>query len=134
MDPLLQKDFLTRSALGSVPNDTQTAYDLESGQLCTIREAYLPEMLIAYVSALHAGGGFVSRELLLDALELAVEIARNDELVRCFVVKKRTAELADVFARVNRTLLRINEGSSHTRARDRRTGRTMALWDVPTNL
>lgn len=63
-------------------------------ELAQIRQMYLPETTLAYVSALHFGGTSLSRDNLLECMDLATVIAgRDSDLADSFVKAGRMAEL-----------------------------------------
>lgn len=99
--------------------------------LRAIREAYLPELVLAYNSALHSAAHLISRDHLLQSLDLATNVAENEELIRCFAATSRMGELVDAFALSSKTLLRLNEqaGKGAKKRRGRR-GETLGIWDI----
>ncbi|KAK5091088.1 Nucleoporin nup84 [Lithohypha guttulata] len=107
MQPLLETDFLNK------PNDEQEDHDLTE-----IRNHYLPECVLAYNSALFFGGHAISRFHLVQCMELAQHVAKNDSLTSAFVESKRMQELVTAFAHDSQALLRANEhGSGGSRVR-----------------
>ena len=98
MQPLLEKDFLTNA------NDER-----EDEDLTIIRNHYLPECIFAYNSALYFAGHAISRQHLVQCMELAQHVAKNDTLTDAFVQSKRMQELVTVFALDSQALLRANE-------------------------
>ncbi|KAK7398017.1 Nucleoporin nup84 [Neonectria punicea] len=74
-------------------------------ELRELRQAYLPETILAYVSALHFAGTGLSRDNLLEAMELAAIIAeRGSDLSTVFVAAGRMKELLEVFAACSKAL------------------------------
>ncbi|KAF4967625.1 hypothetical protein FZEAL_10509 [Fusarium zealandicum] len=74
-------------------------------ELLQLRQAYLPETILAYVSALHFAGTGLSRDNLLECMELAAIIAeRNSDLSTSFVTAGRMKELVEVFAACSKAL------------------------------
>lgn len=112
LQPLLQHDFLNN------PNDEQ-----EDEDLTRIRNHYLPECILAYNSALYFGGHAITRQHLVQCMELAQQVAKNDSLTQAFVAGKRMQELVTAFAQDSQALLRANEHNSggRSRARGKRT-------------
>jgi len=114
MQPLLDHGFLS-SAM-----DEQEDHDLRQ-----IREHYLPECILAYNSALYFGGHAITRQHLVQCMELAQQVAQNETLTGAFVASKRMQELVTAFALDSQALLRANEhGNSSTR---RRSGKRSSL-------
>jgi len=107
MQPLLDHGFLS-SAM-----DEQEDHDLRH-----IREHYLPECVLGYNSALYFGGHAITRQHLVQCMELAQQVAQNETLTGAFVASKRMQELVTAFAHDSQALLRANEhGTSSTRGR-----------------
>lgn len=74
-------------------------------ELEKLRDAFLPETILAYVSALHFAGTNLSRDSLLECMELSATIAeRNSDLADVFVRAKRMRELVESFAACSRAL------------------------------
>lgn len=125
MQPLLEKDFLTNA------NDQQEEDDLQ-----TIRKHYLPECIFAYNSALYFAGHAISRQHLVQCMELAQHVAKNDTLTDAFVQSKRMQELVMAFALDSQALLRANEQGGVSKAgRKQRTqvgehGGRADIWQV----
>lgn len=70
-----------------------------------MREAYLPDTIIAYVAALQYAGSCLSRENLLEAMDLAATIAEKDsDLAALFVKTGRMKELVEAFASCSKAL------------------------------
>ncbi|KAH8156435.1 hypothetical protein CIB48_g11815 [Xylaria polymorpha] len=97
-----------------------------------LRDAYLPETIIGYVSVLHFAGTSLSRDNLLECMELASIIARKDADVAAVLMKAgRMKEIVEGFANCSKALaISSNEkkglgGSSKKTARDGLDSRTM---------
>lgn len=98
MQPLLDHGFLS-SAM-----DDQEDHDLQQ-----IRQHYLPECILAYNSALYFGGHVITRQNLVQCMDLAQQVAQNETLTGAFVASKRMQELVNAFALDSQALLRANE-------------------------
>ena len=98
MQPLLEQGFLTYA------ND-----EAEDDDLASIRKAYLPECILAYNSALYFAGHAITRQHLVQCMELAQKVAKNSSLTQAFVDSKRMSELVTAFANDSHALLRANE-------------------------
>lgn len=119
MQPLLETGFL------SSPSDEQEDQDLRE-----IRNHYLPECVLAYNSALYFGGHAITRQHLIQCMNLAQEVAQNETLTQAFVASKRMQELVTALALDSQALLRANEhGSSSTRGR---RGKRLSTGAEPT--
>lgn len=151
MRPVLQQDILTTASIGMRPSQSRTLIKLtvvvgdtdeaelqevrreELDGLEKLRQAYLPEMILAYLSALHAGGEWLTREVLLDALELSNRIAGSAELTQCFTATGRMRELLEAFALCGKKLLLVNErkrrGKKAGHEKRLQRGRTFAIFE-----
>ncbi|KAF4119248.1 nuclear pore complex protein Nup107 [Geosmithia morbida] len=92
MEPLL-KNWLLPGIQGG---------DEELGEL---RRAYLPETVLAYVSALQFAGTGLSRDWLLECMNLASLVTeRGSDLEGAFVESRRVKELLGAFAASSKAL------------------------------
>lgn len=103
-------------------------------QVAQIRQMYLPETILAYISALHFAGTGLSREWLLESMHLATVIAEKDsDLEATFVEAKRVKELLEAFTASSKALAIAtgekraagNKGKMH-----RELGWSRDLWSV----
>ena len=98
-----------------------------------IRKAYLPEVVLAYVSVLHFAGYAISRDLLLRCMDLGATVAAPDsDVAACFMSVGRMSELVDALAFTSKSILRANEQGSKTNKGRKKTrhGQTLDLWTV----
>ena len=100
MSPILDNDFLGRF------ND-----DNEAVILTDIRNHYIPEIVLAYNSALWFAGHYISRSWLVECMTLAQVVAETSILTGAFVASGRMKELVRAFAVDSEALLRANEHS-----------------------
>lgn len=104
-------------------------------ELLALRERYLPETILAYISALHFAGTGLSRDNLLECMELSATIAeRNSDLAEVFIKAKRMRELVECFAACSKALA-VSGGekrgiSSTNGKRMREMGWSRDLWSV----
>ncbi|KAH6895152.1 nuclear pore protein 84/107 [Thelonectria olida] len=103
-------------------------------ELQELRQAYLPETIMAYVSTLHFAGTGLSRDHLLECMELAAVIAeRNSDLSTVFVEAGRMKELVEAFAACSKALA-ISTGEKRTvgsgSKKLREMGWSRDLWSV----
>ncbi|OAQ91520.1 nuclear pore complex protein [Purpureocillium lilacinum] len=74
-------------------------------ELAQLRQAYLPETILGFVSGLHYAGTGLSRDHLLESMELATIVAeRNSDLMGVFVKAGRMTELVEAFAACSKAL------------------------------
>lgn len=99
-----------------------------------LRDAYLPETIIGYVSVLHFAGTSLSRDNLLECMELASIIARKDGDVAAVLMRAgRMKELVEGFANCSKALaISSNEkkGLGGSSKKLREMGWTRELWSV----
>lgn len=70
-----------------------------------LRETYLTETVIAYVAALQYAGTHLTRENLLEAMDLAATIADKDsDVAVLFVQSGRMKELVEAFASCSKAM------------------------------
>ncbi len=137
---LLLKDWLTTSQKGkgthcSFIRSHTDARHVEEPEFKLLREAYLPEIILAYDKILHFSGIALSRDNFLECMELSTVIAAEDsDLADMFVKKGRTKELVAAFADNSRALLQANTpGKSRTGTTSKKLrtlGWTRELWDI----
>lgn len=103
-------------------------------ELARLRQSHLPETILAYVSGLHFAGTGLSRDHLLEAMDLATLVAeRNADVGAAFVAGGRMTELVEAFAACAKALAvatgerRATTGSSK-KLRER--GWARDLWAV----
>lgn len=119
--------------LGTDGKVTNHDIDEEAPVLADIRIAYLPEVVLAYNSVLHFAGHAISREMLLQCMELAAVVAaKGSDVAACFVSAGRMSELVDAFAITSKAILRANEQGSKANKGRKKTvhGETLDLWTV----
>ena len=102
--------------------------------LVQLRQAYLPETVLAYVSTLHFAGTCLSRDYLLECMELASVVAdKNSDIATCFVEERRMKELVEAFALCSKALAVVSADkkpavSSNKKLRE--SGWSRDLWSV----
>lgn len=90
----------TAVGLTRLTRATETAEDLGP-----VRDTYLPETILAYVSTLHFAGTTLSRDHLLECMDLAAVIAqKGSNVAACFVRENRMKELVESFAACSKAL------------------------------
>ncbi|KAK2593580.1 Nucleoporin nup84 [Conoideocrella luteorostrata] len=103
-------------------------------ELQQLRQTYLPETILAYVSALHFAGTGLSRDNLLECMELASVIAeRNSDLATTFVNAGRMTELVQSFTACSKALAIATgekRAAGSTNKKLREMGWSRDLWAV----
>lgn len=103
-------------------------------ELKELRQAYLPETVLAYISALHFSGTGLSRDWLLECMNLASLVAeRGSDLEETFVEAKRVKELLEALAASSKALAIVTgekraAGTGSKKMRER--GWSRDLWSV----
>ncbi len=70
-----------------------------------LREAYIPETVLTYISCLHFAGTSLSRDNLLECMELAAVIAeKGSDVAKEFMKSGRMKELVEAFASCSKAL------------------------------
>ncbi|KXJ89197.1 nuclear pore protein 84/107 [Microdochium bolleyi] len=99
-----------------------------------LRNAYIPETIIGYVSVLHFAGTSLSRDNLLECMELAATIAKKDADVQKVLVESgRMKEIVEGFANCSKALAisgSDKKASGGGSKRMREMGWTRELWTV----
>ena len=103
-------------------------------ELKELRQAYLPETVLAYISALHFAGTGLTRDWLLECMQLAALVTEEgSDLEGTFVQAKRVKELLEAFAACSKALA-INTGEKRATGpgskRVREMGWSRDLWSV----
>ena len=103
-------------------------------ELREIRRAYLPETVLAYISALHFAGTGLSRDWLLECMNLATVVSETkSDLEETFVEAKRVRELLEALAASSKALAiatgdKRAAGTSSKKLREK--GWSRDLWSV----
>lgn len=105
--------------------------EAEAADLKQIRTAYIPELIIAYNTVLHAAGYLISRENLIESMDMSVTIADDkNQLAECFTAAGRMREMVTSFAHTSKSMLVLKaEGRKWTSRKDRQ-GKDLGIWEV----
>ncbi|CAI0641280.1 unnamed protein product [Colletotrichum noveboracense] len=140
-DPSVKRDFWAK-----VSNEVKSAKDhvqpllknwllgQDDPDLELLRDLYLPETLLAYVSTLHFAGTTLTRDNFLECMELAATIAEKEsDLAPCLIKANRMKELVEAFAACSKALAIASgekkaAGSSSKKLRE--MGWSRDLWSV----
>lgn len=134
MEPLLKAILLT-------PLDEREAADLAH-----IRLTYFPEIILAYNTVLHAAGNLITRDCLLESMDLSVTVATGKDtnspdedgnsvvdgngLAECFVQAGRMRELVSSFALTSKVMMVLKAEGKAWKPRKDRVGRDLGLWEI----
>lgn len=103
-------------------------------ELRELRQAYLPETILAYVSALHFAGTAITRDWLLECMHLASLVTeQGSDLENTFVEARRVKELLEAFTACSKSLaIKTSEkratGAGSKKVRE--LGWSRDLWSV----
>ena len=106
--------------------------DDEKADLHLIRTAFIPEVVIAYNTVLHSAGSIITRNTLLESMDLSVIVAKDENRIsECFVEAKRMRELVTSFAHTSKTMLLLkNHGRPWTARTKDREGKDLGMWEI----
>ncbi|KAK1714734.1 hypothetical protein BDP67DRAFT_512879 [Colletotrichum lupini] len=140
-DPSVKRDFWAK-----VGNEVKAAKehvrpllvdwlgDQEDQDLQALREAYLSETILAYISTLHFAGTTLTRDNLLECMELAATIAeKGSDVAECFAKAKRMKELVECFAACSKALAVASgekKAANSSSKKLREMGWSRDLWSV----
>ncbi|KAK4547263.1 hypothetical protein LTR36_000918 [Oleoguttula mirabilis] len=103
--------------------------DREDADLKHIRKTYIPEIIIAYNTALYTAGPTLSRDSYIEAMDLSVAIAdEKNGLAECFVVAGRMRELVSSFAQTSKLMLVMKANGRPRKAN--KEGKELGLWEI----
>ena len=106
----------------------------DDADLQHVRDIYLPETILAYISVLHFAGTCLSRDNLLESMELAAVIAEKDsDIATIFVKCGRMKELLEAFASCSKALAIVTgekKGGASSNKKLREMGWSRDLWSV----
>ncbi|KAK3691115.1 Nucleoporin nup84 [Vermiconidia calcicola] len=105
----------------------------EGADLAHIRVTLIPEIIIAYNTVLHAAGNLITRDCLLESMELSVAIANGKEsngLEECFVEAGRMRELVKSFALTSKVMLILKAEGKVWKPRKDRRGQDLGMWEI----
>ncbi|KAK2002863.1 hypothetical protein LX36DRAFT_707547 [Colletotrichum falcatum] len=140
-DPSVKRDFWAK-----VGNEVKSAKEhvrpllknwlrnQEDKELESLRDMYLPETLLAFISTLHFAGTTLTRDNFLECMELAATIAEKEsDVAECFMKANRMKELVESFAACSKALAIASSekkaaGSSSKKLRE--MGWTRDIWSV----
>ncbi|SPQ18912.1 f17beb48-3f0b-45fa-891a-a00480ad50b1 [Thermothielavioides terrestris] len=99
-----------------------------------LRAAYIPETVLAYISCLHFAGTSLSRDNLLECMELAAVIAeKGSDVAQEFMACNRMKELVEAFASCSKALAiwtSDKKGSQTSSKKIREMGWSRELWSI----
>lgn len=97
--------------------------------LAFIRKHYIPELIIAYNTVLHSAGAVISRENLIQSMDLSVEVANNGFISKCFKDAGRMGELVKSFAETSKKMLVLKAEGKPWKPR-KEEGKDLGIWEI----
>lgn len=126
--PSLRMSSLPR--LGEAATDACT----DQAEFRLLREAYLPEVILAYDGILNNAGLYITRNNFLEAMELSATIAgEGSDLAELFVKTGKMKQLVEAFAADSTSLLfstSAAKGFTKPSRRAKERGWSRDLWKV----
>lgn len=109
---------------------------LEQPEFANLRETYLPETIVAWITTLEMAGSMLTREFLMRSMDLSTIIAGEDsDLLELFSKTGRMPELVNALASASKQLLiassktkRSSTARNSKKMKER--GWTTDLWNV----
>ena len=85
---------------------------------------------MAYISVMNVAGHVLTRDNLLDSLDLYTVIAAEDsDIISCFTESQQTRKLVDAAAYTSRAVLRAQDQRPKTKKRAA-NGSSLNIWNV----
>lgn len=99
-----------------------------------VKRAYVPEIVLGYLSILQTASYFIHRDCAIKAMEIATLVADEDNewLQKLFLQSGRMSELVDTLALVSRSMLKLSEHEGKKGPVKKRgsKGETLRIWDL----
>lgn len=103
-------------------------------QFKLLRQAYLPETVLAYVATLQFAGIALTRDFLMECMELSALVAEEDsDILDLFMKTGRLPDLVKAFAAASKSLLLLTSAKRIPASRSKKVrmkGYTQELWSV----
>ena len=104
-------------------------------ELTEIRVMYFPEIVIAYNTTLQAGGSLLSREMLLESMELSATVAMNigsegNGLAQSILEAGRMRELVRSFALTSKAMLVARAEGRPWKPRKEFEAKHLGIWEI----
>ncbi|OJD21169.1 hypothetical protein ACJ73_07494 [Blastomyces percursus] len=101
--------------------------DMEATELEFIKSTYLPEVILAYHSALYFAGHTIGREVLTQCMMLSSVIASSPSLTNSFITSGRMCELVDALALSSIAMMSAKESKLKKKLED---GASLDIWKI----
>lgn len=110
---------------------------MDTADSINLKRAYIPEIVISYLSVLQTASFLLNRETAIKAMEIANLIANpeNEWLQELFLKTGRMSELVQTLAKVSQAMLNLNEFDGKKKETKKRgsKGETLRIWDLNAN-
>lgn len=122
-------DTLLPSISASIASDPHYLTE----QTWELMKAYVPDIILAYLSVLQSASWFLNKDPAIKAMEVAVVVAdKGNEWVQKILLETgRMSEVLECLARVSHCMLKLNESGKEKGNKKRGgKGETLRLWDL----
>ena len=107
--------------------------DERAGENLALRDQFLPELLMAYISTLNFYGHAISRDYLVECMDLVACVAdeaRGKHIVETLMRVGRMTEFVELVTRVSREMVGGNEMITKGTQKRKKSAQKLALWSV----
>ncbi len=108
-----------------------------AAQFKLLREAYLPETLLVWLTSLHFAGGVLSRDYIMQCLEFGSLVAEEgSDILDAFMKSGRMQDLVEILAEASKRLVisssepKVGTSTGSSSKRKRYKGWNNELWNV----
>jgi nuclear pore complex protein Nup107 len=137
-DLLESMEQVFTSLITAISTSLREHPEAETPDTWKLKFAYIPEIVLAYISVLQTAAFFLQRDSAVSSAVRAMEIANlvadeeNEWLQKVFLKTGRMSELVDALAMVSKAMLRLNEHEPKKSATKKRgsKGETLRIWDL----
>ncbi|KAJ4983033.1 nuclear pore complex protein nup107 [Stagonosporopsis vannaccii] len=113
------------------------SYAVDTADTINLKRAYVPEIVMAYLSVLQSASFLLHRETAIKAMEVANLVAdpENEWLQDLFLQTGRMSELVKTLAKVSQAMLNLNDYDGKKKETKKRgsKGETLRIWDLNAN-
>jgi nuclear pore complex protein Nup107 len=119
-----------------IPSLSET-HSSDTPDLTNLKRAYVPEIVITYLSVLQSASFILNRDSAVKAMEVANLVAdvNSEWLQDLFLKTGRMSELVETLAQVSQAMLKLNEHEGKKKESKKRgsKGETLRIWDLNAN-
>ncbi|KAF1919735.1 107-domain-containing protein [Ampelomyces quisqualis] len=137
-DILESIEMVFSTLISGISRSVQLGGEKETDYSWKLKCAYIPEIVLAYISVLQTSAFFMQRDSAVSSGVKAVEIANlvadqeNAWLQEVFLQTGRMSELVDALAMVSKAMLKLSEHEPKKTVTKKRgsKGETLRIWDL----